>query len=98
MAKITVDVEALRSNKSVLDTRIQEIEQYNGELKTLIEQIKSGWSGKSADSYYTMMWMYTKHAEEMKHVLEQFRDYVNTAANKFETMDQNAATRIRNSF
>ena len=44
MAKITVDVEALRSNKSVLDARIQEIEQYNGELKTLIEQIKSGWN------------------------------------------------------
>lgn len=98
MPKISIDVETLRANEKSLEAKIQEMEQYNAELSGLIEQIHNSWDGKTSESYYNMMNGYHHQATTMKSVLNEFKKYVNAAANKFESMDQNAAARIRNSF
>lgn len=98
MAKIKVDVEALRGNRAELENKIEEISQYNAELEKLIYQIHDGWQGASSEAYYQMMLGYQRRTVSMQQVLEEFKKYVEQAASQFETMDQQGAARIRQSF
>jgi len=98
MAKIKIDIEALRSNKTALESQIQELTNYNVELASLIEEIKSGWDGTPAEDYYRMMHGYYNQAVKMIEALQEFKKYAENAINRFEALDAQSASRIRGSF
>ena len=98
MAKIRIDIEALRTNKTVLESQIEELTNYNTELAALIEEIKSGWDGTPAEDYYRMMHGYYNQAVKMIEALQEFKKYAENTVNQFETLDAQSASRIRGSF
>ena len=98
MAKIKIDIDALVSNRSALVSQIQELAGYNRTLGTLIEEIKNNWEGGTSEDYYSMMRGYYNQAAKMMDVLQEFKKYADTTINKFETLDNQSASRIRNSF
>ena len=98
MARIKIDPETLSASSKKIAAQISELEAYNGKLNTLLEEIHTKWTGQASNKYYNLMLSYKKKAEHMVNVLIAFKKYADTAVNHFESLDQECANRIRNSF
>lgn len=98
MARIKIDPEILRSASSKIASQTTELNTYNSKLGNLLEEIHTKWKGNSSNKYYNLMLTYKQKAMHMEKILAAFKKYSDTAVNKFETLDQECASRIRNSF
>ena len=98
MAKFKVDISALRTDENSLEKQIQELQELNKRLETLLSRIESSWEGDASTAYIRMMRTYAAQAANMVEILKEFKSYVNKASNTFETFDKNTASRIWNSF
>ena len=85
-------------HRGLLDNRINELLELNGQLNTLLARIGDSWDGKASTAYIQVMRTYAGKAEEMIRVLKAFKSYVKQAADRFESKDREAASRLRNSF
>lgn len=88
----------LRSNSKAIEVKIQELNEMNQRLNSVITRIEDSWEGDASIAYVNMMQNYAKQAEEMVTVLNEFKSYVDSAVTKFENMDKSAASKLRNSF
>ncbi|MBO5869589.1 MAG: WXG100 family type VII secretion target [Clostridia bacterium] len=98
MAKIKIDVEALKSNAALLDARIAELQSLNQRLEALIARIQASWEGQASIIYIAKMIAQATKAKKMVDVLLEYKKYVETTIQKFSTIDDNSANKIRNSF
>ncbi len=98
MAKIKVAITSLRENEKSLEKQLAALEQLNGRLESLLNQIESSWEGDSSAAYIQLMRRYGKQAAAMTQVLTEFKSYVKNAADTFERRDEQAAARINGSF
>lgn len=98
MAKIKVDIEALTSNSSALNSRIAELQNLNSRLEDLINRIDSSWEGQASLTYISTMRNHASKAKKMVDVLTEYKKYVDSAISKFSNVDKNAAAKIRGSF
>ena len=98
MAKIKVDIDALTSNSSVLNSRIAELQNLNSRLEDLINRIDSSWEGQASLTYINTMRNHAAKAKKMVDVLTEYKKYVDSAISKFSNVDKNSAAKIRGSF
>lgn len=98
MAKIKINEEALRANSIALSKKIEELQNLNSRLESLIAAIGDSWDGKASEAYVAQMLGYATKAKEMTAVLTEYKKYVDSAVNKFSAVDAKSASRIRNSF
>ena len=98
MSKIKINPEVLQSASQKIQAQMTELNAYNGKLAGLLDEIHTGWVGKASNQYYEVMKFYQKKAVYMESVLASFKKYADTAVNKFETLDQECANKINNSF
>lgn len=98
MAKLKVEISALRSNQASLEKQIADLESLNSRLETLIARIESSWDGDASESYIRVMREYAKQAAEMVKVLMEFKTYVNKTADTFENLDKKISSRIFGAF
>lgn len=98
MARIKIDPEILRASSSKIASLTSELNGYNSKLNSLLEDIHTKWRGNASNKYYNLMLTYKQKATHMENVLAAFKKYSDTAVNKFESLDQECANRIRNSF
>lgn len=98
MAKIDIDVAQLRANSSSMQGKITELQQLNSSLESLILRIGDSWEGQASEAYVALMQGYAARARNMEGVLEEFKKYIDDAANKFENLDNSSASKIRSSF
>ena len=98
MAIIKIDPEILRQASSKIANQTSELNGYNGKLNNLIEDIHGKWKGDASNKYYNLMLSYRQKAVQMEAVLQAFKKYADTAVNTFESLDAQAASKIRNSF
>ena len=97
MAKIKVNVDTLRDNANQVTRQIQALESLNSRLDQLLNQIEGSWTGNACEQYLATMRQHKQKTQAMVKVLETFRDYMQRAAARFEGVDHDGATRIRNS-
>ena len=98
MAKIKVDIDALTSNSSALNSRIAELQSLNSRLEDLINRIDSSWEGQASLTYINTMRNHAAKAKKMVDVLTEYKKYVDSAISKFSNVDKDAAAKIRGSF
>ena len=98
MGRIRVDSDTLRTYVSSLNTRINEYETLNSRLESLNTTIQSSWKGDAKGAFETMMVGYVEQTKQLGEILYQFRNYAQNAADKFDAIDAECATRIRGSF
>lgn len=98
MAKIKIDIDALKSSSSSLASRIGELEALNKRLETLLVNVASSWEGQASLAYVAKMREYHDKAKDMVRVLTEYKKYVDKAVELFNEKDRNAANRINNSF
>ena len=95
MAKIKVNVDALRQNKTDIERRITELQNLNTSLDRLLSDIEGSWTGAASEKYIATMRQHKKKAEQMVNVLNQFKSYIEQAATRFEQKDKDGASKIR---
>lgn len=95
MAKIKANIDELRQNKSDIEKRIVELESLNASLDGLLSDIEGSWTGAASEQYIATMRQHKKKAEQMVHVLNEFKTYIDQAATRFEQKDKEGATKIR---
>lgn len=98
MGRIKVDADMLRDYVGTLNGRISEYEALTARMVALNENIQASWKGDAKLSFEKMMAGYIQQAEQLGHILTQFRDYAQDAADKFDNLDAECAQRIRSSF
>ena len=98
MARIKIDIDALKSNASALEGRIAELQNLNSRLESLIAQIQASWEGQASIVYIAKLTAQAAKSKKMVEVLMEYKKYVETAISKFSSVDTNAANKIKNSF
>ena len=98
MAKIKIDIDALKSNASSLEGRITELQNLNTRLENLIARIQASWEGQASIIYIAKITAQAAKAKKMVDVLMEYKKYVESAISKFSTVDNNSANRIKSSF
>ena len=98
MGRIKVDADMLRNYVGTINGRINEYEALNARLIALSENIKASWQGDAKISFEKMMEVYIQQTEQLGVILNQFRNYAQEAADKFDNLDAECAQRIRSSF
>ena len=98
MAKIKIDIDALKTNATSLETRITELQNLNTRLETLIARIQGSWEGQASVMYIAKITAQAAKAKKMVEVLMEYKKYVESAISKFSTIDNNSANKIKNSF
>jgi WXG100 family type VII secretion target len=98
MAKLKVEISALRTNQTNLEKQIADLEELNRRLETLLARIESSWDGDASDSYIRVMRGYAQQAADMVKVLTEFKTYVNKTADTFENLDKKISSRIFGAF
>ena len=98
MPVIKIDPEILSSASKQIATQITELNGFNGRLNALIDEIHDKWKGDASNKYYNLMLSYKQKAVQMESILAKFKQYADTTVNKFQTLDQECASYIRNSF
>lgn len=98
MAKIKIDENALRANAIALNARISELQSLNNRLNELIARIGDSWDGQASVAFINRMTAQAAKAKKMEEVLQEYKNYVESTVEKFTTLDNSAASRIRGSF
>ena len=98
MAKIRINIEALRSDSNKLSAKIAELQNLNTRLENLLSRIEGSWEGQSSITYIGTMRSHAAKAVKMVDVLTEYKKYVDSAIEKFSNLDKSAANRIRGSF
>ena len=98
MAKIKIDIDALKSNASSLEARIAELQNLNTRLENLIARIQASWEGQASVIYISKITAQAAKAKKMVDVLTEYKKYVESAVLKFSSVDNNSASKINNSF
>ena len=98
MAKIKVDIEALKSNASSLEGRIAELQNLNTRLEALISRIQASWEGQASIIYIAKITAQAAKAKKMVEVLTEYKKYVENAVSKFSNVDSTSANKIKGSF
>lgn len=98
MAKITINEEGLSRNAKVIAKKIDELNQLNSQLESLINQISLKWEGGACDAYVRMMKNYLAQAKSMVKILQEYKKYAESVSMKFSVLDKNAANRINGSW
>lgn len=98
MAKIKVDIEALKSNASSLEGRIAELQNLNTRLEALIARIQASWEGQASIIYIAKITAQAAKAKKMVEVLTEYKKYVENAVAKFSNVDSTSANKIKGSF
>lgn len=98
MAKIKVDIEALKSNASSLEGRIAELQNLNTRLEALIARIQASWEGQASIIYIAKITAQAAKAKKMVEVLTEYKKYVENAVAKFSNVDNTSANKIKGSF
>lgn len=98
MGRIKIDVDSLRTYVSTINGRISEYEALNGRMDALNSSIGASWKGDAKGAFETMMSGYLQQTKQLGEIMVTFRTYAQDAADRFESVDAECASRIRGSF
>jgi len=98
MARITIDFDGLMQQANALSTLTQSYETLNNRMNNLKNTIGTGWKGEASEAYLELMTKYHNQAVKLVEILDAFRSYASSAAGEFESLDNQCAAEVRNSF
>lgn len=98
MAKIRIDIDALKRSSSELSGKIAELNELNSRYEALINEISSTWEGDSSAAYTAKMREYRDKAVKTASLLTEYKRYVDKAIETFNDVDRRSASRINGSF
>jgi WXG100 family type VII secretion target len=98
MAKIRIDYDGLAQQSSALKSYATTYESLCTRMKNMSEQIATTWDGAAADAFAQLMEQYRQQGTAITEIIQTIQGYADTTSSSFQTVDQESANLIRNSF
>lgn len=88
MATIKVDTAAIKDKAQTFRDIESNITGYLQDMKTEIDSLKSVWEGESAETTVSKFeTLEQKYEEEIKSTIKQYADYLNSAAESYDSTE-----------
>ena len=98
MPNIRINYDGLEQQASNIKGISDSYEGLNKRLEELKVKTTSGWEGEASNAYSEMMQNYILKAAKMKGLLDKFAGIAKEVNINFQTVDQECAKLIRDSF
>lgn len=98
MANIRIDYDGLAQQASVLKGYASTYESLCARMKNISDQVASGWEGQAANAFTENMTGYLRQGSVISEIIQTVQGYADDTSNSFQTVDQECASLIRNSF
>lgn len=98
MAHIRIDYDGLAQQSAALKNYASTYEGLCTRMKNMSDQIAATWDGQAANSFSTMMQKYLQQGRIITEIIQEIQGYADTTSNQFQSVDQECASLIRNSF
>ncbi len=98
MAKITLNIDALNGNVQNMSKQIEEFENIISRFTALLDRMRDSWEGAASISFQEKLQQQLEKTRKQKIVIENMRDYILDASEKFSALDKQSASSIRNTF
>ncbi len=98
MGRMRLDIDAIQSFAKSIAGRISEFDNAVSRTNTLNNSITASWKGKSKEAYEAFSQNIMLNQQQMREIIEMFREYAVETASTFDEVDAECAALIRNSF
>lgn len=98
MARIKIDYDGLAQQSAALKNHAAAYESLCSRMKNMSDQISSTWEGGAADAFAQLMEQYRQQGKAITEIIQTIQGYADTTSNSFQSVDQECANLIRNSF
>ena len=98
MAHIRIDYDGLAQQSSALKEYASTYESLCSRMKNMSDQISIAWEGEAAEQFARLMEQYQQQGRSVIEIIRTIQGYADTASNSFQSVDQECASLIRNSF
>lgn len=98
MARIKIDYDGLAQQSAALKNYASTYESLCTRMKNMSEQVSSTWEGAAATSFSNLMQQYLQQGSAITEIIQTIQGYADTTSNSFQSVDQECANLIRNSF
>lgn len=98
MAHIKIDYDGLSRQSAALKNHAATYETLCTRMKNMSEQVASSWEGDSAKEFSQLMNQYQQQGRAIMEIIQKIQGYADTTSNSFQSIDQECAHLIRNSF
>lgn len=95
---IKIDYDGLAQQSAALKNYSASYENLCSRMSALSGQIGSSWEGKASAAFTEMMQKYVQQGRILKEIIDAMGGYADEAGETFQTLDQQCASEIRNSF
>ena len=98
MARIRIDYDGLAQQSASLKNHASTYENLCIRMKNMSDQISSSWEGEAAAAFAQLMEQYRQKGKVITEIIQTIQGYADSTSNSFQTVDQECANLIRNSF
>jgi WXG100 family type VII secretion target len=98
MAQIRIDYDGLAQQSSALKNYATTYESLCTRMKNMSDQIGTTWDGEAANAFVQLMEQYRQQGSVVTEIIQTIQGYADKASSSFQTVDQESANLIRNSF
>lgn len=93
-----VEIDSLRNYANIIEGRISEYQALNSKMAAMKDTVIATWQGEASEAFNELMGNYVVDAEKLVEILTEFKNYAQKAADLFDSVDMECASKIRNSF
>lgn len=98
MAHIKIDYDAIAQQSAALKNHAATYESLCSRMQNMSNQISSTWEGGAADAFSQLMEQYRQQGRAITEIIQTIQGYADATSNSFQSVDQECANLIRNSF
>ncbi len=98
MAHIKIDYDGLSQQAAALKNYQSTYENLCTRMRNMSDQISSTWEGSAATAFAQLMQQYQQQGAHISEIIGTIQGYADTTSNSFQSVDQECANLIRNSF
>ena len=95
---IKIDYDGLTQQAATLKNLSASYEALVGRMSNLSSQMTAGWEGNASKAFLELMEKYIQQGKSLKEILDLMQSYAGDAVNTFQSVDQECANMINNSF
>lgn len=98
MARIRIDYDGLAQQSAALKNYTSTYENLCTRMKNMSDQISTGWEGEAANAFAQLMEQYRQQGSVITEIIQTIQGYADATSSSFQSVDQECANLIRNSF
>lgn len=98
MSQIRINISGIEDSMSSLDSAISHYTELIKKAEALNKQTSLGWKGKAALMFIKYVNWYLQNCKSFAEALKKFKKYAKEVVTDFESLDNECATFINNSF